>query len=260
MIFKNLLKLIPGAFAVNNFLLERKLLKQFLKCNSLERDQINFYKQFIKPNDLVFDVGANVGSRVKLFLNIGAKVIAFEPQKELCNHMHGYLKRHSKFFLENIALGASAGSAELKISDAHVLSSMSNRWIDATKESGRFAQYTWGKSVTVEMSTLEEKMKKYGEPTFIKIDVEGFELEVLEGLNTPVKGISIEFCAEDLGNSLNCLNNISRLGNYIFNYSEGETLSFGENQWIEIDEFKSNLKSDCSKKPKLWGDIYARLK
>lgn len=90
MIFKNLLKLVPGAVAVNNFLLEQKLLKQFLQCNSEENNQINFYKQFIQPKDLVFDVGANVGSRVKLFLNIGAKVVAFEPQKELCNHMHGF--------------------------------------------------------------------------------------------------------------------------------------------------------------------------
>ena len=259
MIFKRLLKLVPGAVAVNNILLEQKLLKQFLKCNSLESDQINFYKQFINPNDLVFDVGANVGSRVKLFLNIGAKVIAFEPQKELCNHMHGYLKRHSKFFLENIALGASVGSAELKISDAHVLSSMSNRWINATKESGRFAQHTWDKSVTVEVSTLEEQIKKFGKPTFIKIDVEGFELEVLEGLKTPAKDISIEFCAEDLDNSLNCLNYISRLGNYIFNYSDGETLSFADKKWIDINDIKSNLKSACSDNPKLWGDIYAKI-
>jgi len=38
-----------------------------------------FYNQFISPNDLVFDIGANVGNRTRPLLNIGAKVVAVEP-------------------------------------------------------------------------------------------------------------------------------------------------------------------------------------
>ncbi len=39
-----------------------------------------FYSELIKKNDLCFDIGANIGSKSKLFIKTGAKVIAFEPQ------------------------------------------------------------------------------------------------------------------------------------------------------------------------------------
>lgn len=42
--------------------------------------RLEFYSQFIHPGDLVFDVGANVGNRTKIFLRLGARVVAFEPQ------------------------------------------------------------------------------------------------------------------------------------------------------------------------------------
>lgn len=43
-------------------------------------DQSRLYKAFIEPGDLRFDVGANVGRKTEAFLNLGAKVAAFEPQ------------------------------------------------------------------------------------------------------------------------------------------------------------------------------------
>src|SRR5439155_7684012 len=39
-----------------------------------------FYSAFVGPNDLVFDVGANVGNRTKVFLRLGSRVVAVEPQ------------------------------------------------------------------------------------------------------------------------------------------------------------------------------------
>jgi len=41
------------------------------------------YAQFIRPGDLVFDVGAHVGDRVASFRRLGARVIAVEPQPAL---------------------------------------------------------------------------------------------------------------------------------------------------------------------------------
>ena len=62
------------------------MLKSFLKCSDVEYEQLKFYSKFIKNRDIVFDVGANVGSRTKIFLNLGADVISYEPQPELANH------------------------------------------------------------------------------------------------------------------------------------------------------------------------------
>ena len=258
MILKKIIKLIPGTVLIHNYFLEKKLLKQFLKCSLEELEQLNFYKRFIKHNDLVFDVGCNVGSRAKLFLNAGARVVAFEPQMNLCDHLHSHLHRSQNFHLEMVALGEKSGSAEIKISDAHVLSSMSDRWISNTKKSGRFRNYTWNKLQKVTVSTLDYQIRKHGLPKFIKIDVEGFELEVLKGLSQPVDFISFEFTAEDFHNSTLCIDKICKLGNYSFQYSLGESLSFDNRNWVTKETLIDQLTSECTKNPLSWGDIYAR--
>ena len=257
--WKKVLKSIPGAKSINNILLQKKLQNQFLRINETEQFQLGFYSQFISSRDLVFDVGANVGSRSKLFLNLGAKVVAFEPQPELCEHLTQHLRLHNKFTLMPIGLGSNPSVVELKISDAHVLSSMSNRWIESTTQSGRFSSYNWDKSIDVKVDTLENMLTKFGIPKFIKIDVEGYELEVLEGLPHPVKYLSLEFTSEDIENFKKCLLRINAIGNYIFQFSEGETLNFTFNQWMKGEALLESLESKIERIPLLWGDIYCKL-
>ena len=256
---RKLIKKIPGTKSLNKILLERNIMKNFLACSSLEFEKIKFYEQFIKKNDLIFDVGANVGSKSKLFLNLGGKVVGFEPQNELCNYLNDHLKRNKKFNLERTALGSELGFAEMKISDAHVLSSMSNRWIESTKKSGRFDQYNWNETQKVAVSTLDEKIKTYGTPQFIKIDVEGYEFEVLKGLSRPINFMSIEFTAEDIKNSQDCIDLISNLGEYLFNFSIGESLIFEKKSWKTKDQIVCLLKKQCLVDTRCWGDIYAKL-
>jgi len=258
--FKKFIKLIPGAIHLNQFLLNKKIQNQFLGLDEVEQFQLGFYSQFISSRDLVFDVGANVGSRSKLFLNLGAKVVAFEPQPELCEHLTQHLRLHNKFTLMPIGLGSNPSVVELKISDAHVLSSMSNRWIESTTQSGRFSSYNWNKSIEVKVDTLDNMLTKFGIPKFIKIDVEGYELEVLEGLSYPVKYLSLEFTSEDIENFRNCLLRINEIGNYIFQFSEGETLKFTFDEWMDGKAILRSLESKIETQPMLWGDIYCKLK
>ena len=256
---RDLIKKIPGSKSLNTLLLERHIMKNFLSYSPLELEQVKFYNQFIKKNDLVFDIGCNVGSKTKLFLKLGGKVVGFKPKDDLCNHLHGHLKRNRSFSLERTALGSEIGFSEIKISDAHVLSSMSDRWIDATKKSGRFKQYRWEKKVKVAVSTIDKKIKEYGVPSFIKIDVEGYEFEVLKGLTRPINFISIEFTAEDIGNTHNCIDLISNLGEYLFNYSIGESHSFEETSWKNKEQIEYLLSQKCLNDTRCWGDIYAKF-
>lgn len=256
---KSFIKLIPGVKKLNLLMLQKKLQNQFLRLNETEQSQLAFYSQFIKKGDLVFDVGANVGSRSKLFLNLGAKVIAFEPQPELCEHLTQHLRLHNKFTPMPIGLGSKPSVVELKISDAHVLSSMSNRWIESTTQSGRFSSYNWDKSIDVKVDTLDNMLTNFGIPKFIKIDVEGYELEVLEGLSHPVKYLSLEFTSEDIVNLKKCLHKIKEIGKYIFQFSEGETLKMSFNHWMDGETLVNSLESKIKTQPMLWGDIYCNL-
>ena len=156
-----------------------------------------------------------------------------------------------------IGLSSNPSVVELKISDAHVLSSMSNRWIESTTQSGRFSSYNWDKSIDVKVDTLDNMLTKFGVPKFIKIDVEGYELEVLEGLSHPIKYLSLEFTSEDIENFKKCLLRINTIGNYIFQFSEGESLKFTFNQWMDGEMLIKALESKIKSYTLLWGDIYA---
>ena len=146
----------------------------------------------------------------------------------------------------------------LHTSSAHVLSSMSTRWINATKQSGRFKDYNWNNSITVQVSTLDKEIEENGTPTFIKIDVEGYELSVLEGLSSPVKHISFEFSAEEIAMAAECISKVSLLGNYKFNYIDGENHHFNHD-WMPPTKLISCLKDEIKDRPLFWGDIFAKI-
>lgn len=256
---KKYLKNFKVLKALNNFLINRKAHKNFLKCSSIEKEQLKFYSQFFCKNDLVFDVGANTGSRTKLFLNLGAKVICFEPQPNLFEHLRSYLGKNKKCLIKNLGLGDCRGSQILNISDAHVLSSMSERWINATKNSGRFIEYNWDTKINVDISTLDLEIARHGVPTYVKIDVEGYELEVLKGLSKPINFISIEFTEEDIQQSIACMDKLDKLGNYQYNFSDGETHFFENDKWFTKNQLVDFLNSKKEKKSHLWGDIFCKL-
>ena len=50
------------------------------KKTDTKKEMISFYSQFVPNGGLVFDIGANIGNRIEIFLEIGATVIAVEPQ------------------------------------------------------------------------------------------------------------------------------------------------------------------------------------
>ena len=48
-----------------------------------ERNDYRFYSSLLKRDDLVFDVGANIGQKTRVFLRLGTRVVAFEPQPDV---------------------------------------------------------------------------------------------------------------------------------------------------------------------------------
>ncbi|MEO6303175.1 MAG: FkbM family methyltransferase, partial [Bacteroidia bacterium] len=155
----------------------------------LERKK--FYSTFLSENDLVFDVGANLGNRVEVFLSLKTMVVAIEPQ----TYCFEYLKTKfaGNISLLKIALGAKKDKMTMYInSRSSTISSLSKDWVNAMKNS-RFSDQEWDKTTEVNVDTLDNLILQHGLPRFIKIDVEGFETEVLKGLSTSVPIISFEY-------------------------------------------------------------------
>ena len=115
----------------------------------------------------------------------------------------------------------------------------------------------WDIQAPTEVTTLDQLLAEFGTPAFCKIDVEGFELEVLQGLTFPLPSFSFEFLSLHPERIQACLDLVERLGNYEFNWSEQETMRWQEPRWVPISAIRKKLSA--FRKPILSGDIYARL-
>lgn len=206
---------------------------------ALRRD---FYNQFLKKNELCFDVGANVGNRIEPMLQIGAKVVAIEPQKKCYETLQK--KFGDRITIVTKGLSDKEEVKEFYISDSTTISSFSKEWIDKVKET-RFKYYAWNKVEKVEMTTLDNLITQYGLPSFIKIDVEGYELEVLSGLTKRVKFISYEYTVpEQTDKAIACLQKLILINpDLTANFSVGESMKLESDKWMNATEMLAFMKS-----------------
>ena len=215
--------------------------------------RVKFYKQFLKPSDIVFDIGANVGNRVASFLECDAKVIAVEPQPDCVRILTN--KFGNEIIIENVGLSEAEGELEMHISTDSTVSSFSEEYINNTKD--RFKYSKWVETIKVPITTLDNLIVKYGVPKFCKIDVEGYELHVLKGLHKNIPFLSIEYCVPEMKDQLrSCvqyLNELSTDGQ--FNYSVGESMQWALPDWMNFDEFINHIASPHFTKTS-FGDIY----
>jgi FkbM family methyltransferase len=217
----------------------------------------SFYSQFVMKGDLCFDVGANLGDRTEAFVRLGGRVVAIEPQDFCMEQLRRRYRNNSNVILVQKAVGDKEGKAELMLSKWHTISSLSREWIRAVQASGRFAAYTWDNTATVPMTTLDKLIEEYGRPVFCKIDVEGFEFQVVKGLSVTIRALSFEFVPEFIDSSLDCISHLSSLGRPRFNYSVWETMTLQLPKWIGPEEMRDTLQSLPDKS--VFGDVYARF-
>jgi FkbM family methyltransferase len=228
------------------------------RANPLKRRRSkSFYRRFIGPGDLAFDIGAHLGDRVQAWVDLGARVVAAEPQPHLMAVLRRLYGANLNVTLLQGAVGDRPGTAELLINRRNpTLSTLSSDWAATVAASPRFPGERWDERVEVDVTTLDALIEAHGVPRFCKIDVEGFEEAVLAGLSQPLPCLSFEFISETPDRTQGCLDRLEALGTYRYNVALGEArhLEFGDwcgrgalVRWLE-----ARRPDDGS------GDIYAR--
>ena len=223
------------------------------------RSQRTFYANVIRKTDVVFDVGANVGQRSEIFSQLAAQVVAFEPQAECIRHLKSRFRFRRNVEIQPVALSDSEGEAVIYQSSSNTLSSMSEKFVDTVGKSV-FTEANWDNRVTIHTRTLDQMIDVYGTPGFIKIDVEGFEINVLRGLSRPAPFLSFEFTPLAMDEVKKCLARLHEISeNYLYDYCLGEDLDFVLPEHVNYQTFVNEII------PKLesagtFGDIYAILK
>ena len=192
------------------------------------RRLVRFYGEFLGPGDVGFDIGAHVGNRVR-----GVTIV---PK----------------------ALGERAGTARLGIATATpTVSTLSPDWRDTVATDPSFAKVRWDRSVDVEVTTLDDLAAAHGEPAFCKIDVEGFEADVLRGASRPLRALSFEYLPMAHDTALAVLALVEERGDYRYNYSPIETMRWASDRWLDATELVALL--DRYRPSGRSGDVYARL-
>jgi FkbM family methyltransferase len=214
------------------------------------------YARFVKSGDLVFDVGSHVGDRIGALRRIGARVVACEPQPALVKTLRLIYGRDKSVAIEPVAVGRKAGQIELKINvDNPTVSTASDDFVQAAEGAPGWQGQNWGKSITVGMTTLDALIARHGMPTFIKIDVEGFEAEALGGLTRPVPALSFEFTTIQRDVAQACVARCVELGYTRYNAALGESQQMVHDDWQSADaigRWLAALPMDANS-----GDIYA---
>ena len=217
------------------------------------------YRQFVRPGDLVFDIGAHVGDRSVAFAALGASVIALEPQPLVARLLRRLAARRGDITVRREAVGRVAGSGQLAVSRlTPTVSTLAQDWRREVARANRsFRRVRWEQLVTVPVTTLDALIERYGRPGFCKIDVEGYEPEVLAGLSQPIPRLSLEFVSGSLESAAACVRRLTQLGDYEFNVIAGEQRDFRFDAWVTsprmlrwIDDGAEGISS---------GDVYARL-
>jgi FkbM family methyltransferase len=194
------------------------------------------YARFVKPGDLVFDVGAHVGDRIAAFRRLGARVVAVEPQPPLVRVLRLIYGRDRMVTVTHAAMGSCVGTTVLNINiENPTISTASTDFMRAASGAKGWDNEKWAKSIEVPLTTLDALIAAHGTPAFIKIDVEGFEAEVLAGLTQPVPALSFEFTTIQRDVALKCIHRCAELGFVRFNAALGESQTMQHADWIGSD-------------------------
>jgi FkbM family methyltransferase len=212
----------------------------------------------LKSGDLCFDVGAGFGVVTDALLAIGATVIAVEPQPICVAELRRRFGTSMSVSIEPKAVAATTGECKLYICGPNpelTTTSLSFIRESVFATSGNFE---WQEGLQVKCSALNDLIKVHGTPRFIKLDIEGSEAEAVRGLSWPIDRVVFEFGASLPRNMSDTVQRLEILGDYQFNYCDGEFLGDGEfllDRWVD----GAGILSAINRRKSAWGSIFAVL-
>lgn len=166
--------------------------------------------------NLIFDIGFNEGRFTKVCLDKfpNVRVIGVEANPNLCKFKENgnvlllnYLvsdinDKDTDFFIEHTQNGISTASVDF-IRNSRFTKGSKNLPVNSAN---------WSSPIKIKSISLDKMIEIYGVPDLIKIDVEGYEYNVINGLSKKVKDICFEWHEEEHENLFKIIGHLEKLG------------------------------------------------
>jgi FkbM family methyltransferase len=192
---------------------------------------------------LIFDVGANAGDKTIQFLSCSDRVVSVEPSPAAIEILRQRFNRNPRVIIVPKGVGRNKGTASLQMfGGADAYNTFSAKWAKHLSSRGERPQKNVTSIVNVPVTTLEQLIQEYGRPDYVKIDVEGYELEVISGLSESLPLISLEcnlpqFSQETI-EMVSMLSLRDPNAKYNFCTTEPPT-KFESDHWLKADEIST---------------------
>jgi FkbM family methyltransferase len=206
-----------------------------------EKNTINLFFEIIKPNYYVVEIGGHIGYFTTLFANLvgeNGKVDVFEPSKTNIIYLSRNIKNLPLGLSKIISIVDKGAGDKNEILEFFIdpITGQNNSFVPDFEGFYKNRESSADKSVSlekenVEVITLDSYFKNLGQcPDFIKIDVEGFEWNVILGLQSVLKENQINFMLE-----------IQKDEEKIINFFIGQKYNVFNDEMKKINSFEDYL-------------------
>lgn len=208
---------------------------------------------------LYFDIGANIGDYTNSLMekNEYDKIICVEANPNIIQKLKNRFFENNKIEIINKAVSSEKGFVDFYVCEScDVVSTCDIEWINQSRFSDN---KTWSK-FEIETISIDDLVNKYGIPEHIKIDVEGYELNVIKGMTKNYGSqIKFEWAEEKLNDIFEIIDYLSLIGYSKFSYILQDKYDEEPFEYFSKKEFEEKFKNMCvPSRQDLWGMIFVK--